>query len=496
MNRNLITLLCFVLVNSNSIFSQVGPGLVSKNSIERTVELVVNDKSLKNASLGFYAVDIETGLVIAEYDSDRALSPASTMKTITTSTALQILGPYKTFLTRIEYDGIIDSNKILHGNIYIKGGGDPALGSKFYKDHYGDFMQTWADTIKNFGIDSIDGSVIGDAQVFNENMVPSTWVWGDIGNYYGASPCGLSIYDNILKLIFKSGINSGDSTEIICTEPYVPYLKLTNAVISSNSKKDNAYIYGPPFSPWRIAEGTIPKGNEEFIVKSTLPDPAYVAAMELEYALFQNDVKVRYSPSTVRKKRQDGITLLGERKTIYTTKSPALTSIVHWTNMVSVNLFAEHLLSQIALAKYGKGSTVSGTIAVQKYWQTKGIDLTGFYMNDGSGLSRSNAVTAKQMASILKYMWKSKNAAFFKKSLPIAGKSGTLAGMCKGTKAQGNLIAKSGYMNRIRSYAGYVKTVSGKQLAFAVIVNNYNCTAYEMKKKLEKIMIAMANYNG
>ncbi|MFN7014551.1 MAG: D-alanyl-D-alanine carboxypeptidase, partial [Bacteroidia bacterium] len=87
------------------------------------------------------------------------------------------------------------------------------------------------------------------------------------------------------------------------------------------------------------------------------------------------------------------------------------------------------------------------------------------------------------------------NFEVFKKSLPVAGKSGSIANICKGTSAEGRVFAKSGYMTRVRSYAGYVTTLKGEEIAFAVIVNNYNCSPSEMKAKLEKLFIALVEHH-
>ena len=119
--------------------------------------------------------------------------------------------------------------------------------------------------------------------------------------------------------------------------------------------------------------------------------------------------------------------------------------------------------------------------------------MKGFYMADGCGLSRFNAITTKQLSKILRTI--TQDSVLFSKfytSLPIAGKSGSLGKLCKGTCAENNLRAKSGYMSRIRSYAGYVTSKKGNLLTFAIIVNNYDCTAMQMKDKLEELMIAIA----
>jgi len=129
---------------------------------------------------------------------------------------------------------------------------------------------------------------------------------------------------------------------------------------------------------------------------------------------------------------------------------------------------------------------------VSLFWKNKGLDIDGFYVTDGSGLSRFNGVTAKQLVGILKYMNESKNKELFFKSLPVAGISGTMRNLGKGTVAHGKVHAKSGTMTRVKSYAGYVTTKNKRKIAFAIIANNYNCSSFQMKKKLEKIIIKLA----
>ena len=149
-------------------------------------------------------------------------------------------------------------------------------------------------------------------------------------------------------------------------------------------------------------------------------------------------------------------------------------------------------MNQIGVSKYRSGDTGSGTQATTLFWKEKELDTDGFYVNDGSGLSRFNGVTAKQLVGILKYMNESKNKDLFLRTLPIAGKSGTMRNFAKGTVAHGKVRAKSGTMTRVKSYAGYVTTKNKRNIAFAIIANNYNCSSFQMKKKMEKIIIKLA----
>jgi len=466
----------------------------TKKAVKDELANLSADEDLKNASISFYAIDLNNNHIIAGVNPNTSLVPASTNKLVTTASALEILGANTRFSTQILYTGKIDTlNRVLYGDIIIKGGGDPCLGSFRYKKYYEGFINKWASSIKNLKVDSIAGRVIADASIFTQQMIPSTWIWGDLGNYYGAGPSGLSIYENMCRVEFVSGKKKGDTTYVSCINPYIPEFNIENRVISMEVKRDESYFYGAPYDPNRLVKGSIPLNKKEFEVKSSIPDPALLAAFELDMELRSIGVKIANTYTT---QRQLGITSKDKELHLITkTYSPKLSSIVKQTNTHSVNLYAEHLLNQIGIKKYRSGDPESGTLAITEFWKSKGIDVDGFYMNDGSGLSRFNVLTSRQLVLILRYMNNSDNYSTFFKSLPIAGKTGTIRSIGRKTEAENNLRAKSGYMTRVRSYAGYVTSKSKRNIAFAMIVNNYNCTPYQMKKKMEKIMIKLAEIN-
>jgi D-alanyl-D-alanine carboxypeptidase/D-alanyl-D-alanine-endopeptidase (penicillin-binding protein 4) len=118
--------------------------------------------------------------------------------------------------------------------------------------------------------------------------------------------------------------------------------------------------------------------------------------------------------------------------------------------------------------------------------------MEGFRMEDGSGLARSNLVTARQLASILQHMARSPVADDFYESLPVAGKSGTLRNIGNNTSAEGRVVGKSGTISRVINYAGYVNSMSGKRYAYAILFNNFSCSDSEVKKLVERAMVFMA----
>jgi D-alanyl-D-alanine carboxypeptidase/D-alanyl-D-alanine-endopeptidase (penicillin-binding protein 4) len=472
--------LIILLIVSNGLLAQ------QDHKIQHYLNKLEKDNDLKNASISFYAVSLKDGKIIAALNEYKSLTPASVTKLFTTASALSILGKNKTFKTQLCYTGTIDSNGVLNGNIYIVGGGDPTLGSPlFFKENPLQFITSWVEAIKNIGIKEIKGSIIADISLFDNNIPPG-WAWGDIGNYYGAGANALSIYDNVYELEFDTRNTSKPVLKNIY--PKLPDFVLYNELETSESKTDNSIIYGYPDLNERTIKGSIPANRKSFKVEGSIPTPDRVVVwllkeeLKKQNILFGNDV---FASSAT-----------DDKKIIYENISPPLADIVEKTNIKSINSYAECLLNQIALTKYPKATNKLGIEVLYQFLNEKNLNTEGLFITDGSGLSRSNAIAAIHLVELLQFMYNDKNNfESFKKSLPVAGVSGSIANMCKGTVAEGKVFAKSGYMTRVRSYAGYVTTIKGEDIAFAVIVNNYNCTPAEMKAKLEKLFIALVEHH-
>lgn len=165
---------------------------------------------------------------------------------------------------------------------------------------------------------------------------------------------------------------------------------------------------------------------------------------------------------------------------------------VNVTNLMSVNWRSSKLLRKIGNKVYKKPTTRAGVQALLDFWQTKGVDTTGMYFYDGNGLSRNNAISPKQLVDALYAMRTSPYYREFYNSLPVAGLTGTLHRAMKNSAAVGRVRAKTGTINNVKSFAGYVSTVNGRQLVFSLIVNNYDGRVKQMKQKLESVMIRMA----
>ena len=162
------------------------------------------------------------------------------------------------------------------------------------------------------------------------------------------------------------------------------------------------------------------------------------------------------------------------------------------TNQMSVNWRSSKLLRKIGGKIYNSATTQAGVKAILDFWTGKGVDTTGMVFYDGNGLSHNNAISPKQLVDALYAMRTSPYFEAFYESLPMAGLTGTLHRAMKGSVAVGRVHAKTGTIGGVKSFAGYVHTVSGRKLVFSLIVNNFDCRVKLMKKKLEGVMITMA----
>ncbi len=491
MRKIIFFLIIITIFNSEFVHAQK---LQKRHHIvNKVLAEIQKDPDFKNASFGFLAIDAKTGQIITAYNPDMALKPASNQKLISTATVLELYGPDYRFETKLNYTGYIDTtNHILLGNIIIKGGGDPTLGSKYFdqtKDYQ--FLKQWISDIQNLHIDSIVGAVVGDARIYSQDIVPVTWSWINMGNYFGAGASGLSIYDNYYTIYFNTDSIMGERAEIENTVPEIPYLVFDNEVISDTVSGDNTNIFGAPYCNTRYLRGELPLGKTGFGVKGSIPDPAYFAAYELDRNLREKGIKIKEQPSSMRIQEIMGMCVGNDQIEIRTIYSPPLSEIIKQTNTHSVNLFAEHFLKQCGLKLIGNTETEKDAEAVLNYWNEKGMDTQGMAQSDGSGLSQYDAVTPRQMVFLLNYM--KKNSPYFDvyfNSFPV-GQEGNLDGM-KGSFAEGNLRAKSGTIDRVKAYSGYVTSRSGREIIFSMIVNNFSCSSKEANAKLERLMISLS----
>jgi D-alanyl-D-alanine carboxypeptidase/D-alanyl-D-alanine-endopeptidase (penicillin-binding protein 4) len=471
----------------------ISGNFVAQISLQKFTDEFNNLAENKFGSVSISIMDLDKDSLIAAVNSEKTLMCASIAKLFSTFSALEILGANHRSQTNIYTDGTIDSNGALRGDLIIRGGGDVTLGSKYFNEQdleYG-FMSLWMDQLKTLGILSIEGDIIADGSDFGYAGAPDGWDWSDMGNYYGAGASGINFYDNTVKYYFDTPSN-GKKVEFKRTFPEDPKLKFSHTIKSANIRNDQSYLYGAPYSQDRFGIGSLPSNRTEFVVKGSMHDPEYLLAKEFSNFLKNSNFKVSGASLGYRQLNRPKI-VYDSLQLLHVHKGESILDIIKLTNEKSINLFAEGMLNLVGFEQNSFGSTKSGIRAIYKNFEGK-IDLSGMDLKDGSGLSRKNAISACNFVNLLSYIHRSPLNDTFRGSLAVAGESGTLKNICRSQAASGRMFAKSGTLSNVKAYAGFVNTISGKHLAFAIIVNNFEGPRYQMVKKMERIFNAMASY--
>lgn len=463
------------------------------------VKRFISLSAMKGASFSLTAKDVDTGETVYSFDQGRSLIPASVMKLVTTAAALEILGEDFRFETTLEYDGSVE-NGVLNGNLYIRGGGDPTLGSAFfakdrntYHPNENTFLPQWIDALTKAGIHTVNGSVIADERIFDSEGVSRKWLYEDMGNYYAPGCYGISVFDNQYKLVLRTGKNK---PVIKHTIPSIPGLAFRNHLTSANVSTDSAFILGMPYAKERFLYGVVPSGRESYVLKGDIPEPALFLAEYVTEGLIDAGFEITENPSCFRLLAEQNALLAGKRTKICVTYSPALTEIAAKTNEVSHNLFADAMLKTLGLRYQPRsGEVISsfdrGARVVLRHWREKGLDTSVLQLYDGSGLAMADKLTTAFICDMLAYMKKTSPAGnAYAKGIPRAGQEGSVRNFMKGSRLQGAARLKSGSMTGVKAYAGYIEK-EGRTYAVAVIVNSYAGEGRPVTKAIEQLFLTL-----
>jgi len=467
-------------------------GFPGRKKLISVINKMDSSDLMKNASWGVMVIEASSGKVIASHDEHLLLTPASLMKSITTGVGFIQLGANFRFSTKLEYIGTITTDSVLRGKLIIVGGGDPTICcNRWGQTTPETVFDFFASKIKEAGIRKIDGPIVLDKSVFDDMLIPSGWSWGDMGNYFGAGASALAYNENIIHFWLRSSDSIGMPTLIDSTYPKIANMEIRNYVLSTaTSSGDNVNIYSAPNGSIIELRGTIPAGKSSFLVKGANFNPEHTFGFAFDDFLNKNGIITTSQFETIDHRSKTDTSSI--KKAITTYYSPNYFTIASFTNKVSHNMFAEAILKILGHQRFGTGSYYTGLRAIDLALAKYGITQSEIINVDGSGLSRNNLVTPAFICNYLRIMYRSGVYKSFFQSLSEAGTTGTIGGMFKGTAAAHNLRAKSGSIERVRSYGGYVTNKKGKLLTFAIIVNNFNERQSSIKDQLERLMIAIA----
>ena len=451
-------------------------GIAGAQTLQSRLQTAFNrlqaDSQCKYASLSLTVLDAKTGETVFTANPNMGLATASTLKTITSITAFNILGKDFQYQTQFGYSGSIAADGTLNGDLIIKGAGDPTLGSWRYAGHHeNDILMQLIAAVQKAGIKKINGHVVGDDSVFGTQSVPNGWIWMDVGNYYGAGTSGLCWRENQFDIKLKTGpVNT--PIGILRTVPNTPYLNYKSELLNAPSGTgDDAYGYLPVGTKLMYLRGTYAQDQEKKSISVAVPDPAFDAAYRLTDTLKRLGFAVTGDPESVLtlNASSQSVPTIGTNLTMIA--SPSLSKIVYWLNQKSINLYAEQLLKTIAWKSGKQPSTDNGVEVEQDFWKARGIDPHSLNVVDGSGLSPGDRVTTMTMASVLKSAKGTDWYPDFYESLPVYN----------------NMKMKSGSILNVLTYAGY-QTHNGRELCFSIMVNNFNGSSRGIKEKMFRVL--------
>lgn len=473
-NTILLILLSAVLIGQNPI------------SLNQELNVLFEQDPFKQSNISLSVLALEDEEAVCQYRSDKNLIPASSLKLLPNLIALQTLGPNYKFKTDISYSGQIEHDGTLIGDLIIKGSGDPTLGSHGVNGAlpFDNLFNTVVARINQAGITCIDGNIILDTSGFEGENVSSYWQWNDIGNYYASGSWPINIKENFYSITFNNNSSVGSCPNISNVNPFIPNLTFDNKLkIDKSNTGDQAYIFGGPSNYNKTIRGTIPRGKGAFKIQGSIPNPTLFFGQHLQNVLLQNNIQIN-----------DVVISNETDETLTTTKlltitSPTLKQIVRKANFESHNLITESVLKALSLKNNDKQSSAQGIAYIYEYLKRKNLDVNNIILHDGSGLSPRNYISSHDLSQFLLEYSKSLEIENLIKFIPQTSYDGTVRNLLKGSVAEGKFWLKSGSMEGVQSYSGFVKSKTNKWYAFSFINNGFSVKGYKMRKEMELVMI-------
>ncbi len=391
------------------------------------------------------------GTPVLEHGAHDRINPASLMKLITTSVALDQLGPGYVWQTPVWSDGqVVDGE--LRGNLYVQGRGDPKLVIE----------RLWLlmRRLQALGIMHIRGDVVLDTSAFDVPNADPAAFDGEPNKPYNASPEALLI--NFKSVILRFIPDPAAGVAKVMVEPALAGLRVPPSV----PLKDGPCVderaglkanFNDP-NQWTLS-GAYPQSCAERFWPVAYTDPASHAARAIEGlwrsmgGQISGQVRRGLVPSQTRK--------------LATAESPTLAEVIRDINKFSNNLMAEQLFLTLSLEATGLGQAEASRFLLQRWWDQH-IGVPGLQVDNGSGLSRTGRVSAMGLAKLLQHVWASPTLPELMASLPIAGQDGTLRRSTSASWAH----LKTGSLRNVLGVAGFVDGQQGQRWILVAIVEH------------------------
>lgn len=417
------------------------------------INAVIGRASQKKVRFSVHIVKADSGKVVYAHNAHRAMAPASNMKIVVTAAALKYLGPDYEFKTQVGLSG---------DTLVVLGGGDPLFGDEKTDARYGR-QRNWifkdiAAKLKNKGVKAVKDIVV-DSTVFDDERVHPNWPVGQLNQWYAAEVCGLNYNGNCVEMTVR---NNGGRAMVVVV-PETGYVQIINKVTTISKGKSAVGAYRNNTANVITVRGKCKKAEGPFSV--AIERPAAFFGYLLAEHLGRAGVK---SEGRLIEKAAQNMNL--KRLAEYKLSMP---DCLARCNKDSFGLAAEALLKTIAAQSSSDGSWAGGRERLSEYLLGLGVGGNEFYVDDGSGLSKENRLSANAITKVLLSVYKSKNRKLYKDSLAVGGIDGTIAKYFKEDKYKGKISGKTGYIAGVKSFSGVCSTEKG-DFVFSILANGAN----------------------
>lgn len=442
---------------------------------QEAVDAYAARKGMRHAAAGVVVIDLDSNKVIAGHQQDQAMVTASTIKTITSITALETLGGDYRFKTRVYVQGAMQGDTLI-GRLLIVGGGDPTLGSQHIKEQP-NIVTEIAKAIKQRGIRCIAGGVAVDQSLYPYPPYSTYWDVSDLPRGYGAGVHALNFADNLMKVRFN--VDKWGRFTPFRLSPPVPGVEVINRMnfCAKGENVDLALEYGQPAL---VLMGDVCPGTYNFACSN--PSPAALLADSVTHTLQRNGIQCL-------NRDDDQVLNTGRKELLLTHESVPLTDIVRSLLDRSDNMFSHALLYAVALNSGWNSGPIdkAGVEVVRRVLRSLKIDTDPLFMRDGSGLARSGKTSPHLLASVLAAVADKEYAG--QRLCDLMPKAGSRVGtVLAGNPLSQKIVLKSGSMSDVQCYVGYYPA-DKPRYAFALLASNYTCSRADVRSHMSRLLI-------
>jgi len=462
------------------------PALVT---LQHDIDAVLAQPALAHGYWGVLVKSLKTDETLYALNAGKLMLPASNMKIVTLAAAAEKLGWDYRYETRVFAAGAVNAGT-LQGDLVVAGSGDPSLVAA---DGMADrVFADWAERLKQRGIRTIAGRIIGDDNGFEKETLGFGWSWDDLPDDYAAGVGALQFNENAVRVTVTPGPSSGDSAGVSMA-PMGSGLTIVSSVTTSAGTRAAISTHRLPGSMALELRGSIPAGATASTLTVSVDNPTLFFAGALRIALIANGIDVRGPAVDVDDVKDAPST--ARMKAIVSYQSAPLSALAMRLMKISQNQYAETFLKSVATEPGVIPTAEAGRSAVRAILQRWGVPETALIQRDGSGLSRYDFVTPEALVTILTHVDRDPRLKGpFEASLPIAGQLG-LSNRMKGTPAEGNARAKTGSMTGVRGLSGYVTSADGEPLVFSILANNFDTPPDVVNNASDAIVVRLAQFH-